>query len=1140
MQCPKNMEVNYMKNPLGIDKNPRFSWDSDKILTSEQAAYEIVVSENVEFCCNELWKSGKINSDKSCNIVYTGPKLKPMTRYYWQVTLWDKDENKASGEIQWFETGLMGNNKSVWSNAQWIGNPRTVTNTSALDSYCFTVNFQVNKGNKAGIVTAARNKDNYILFEIDMDNRLVKVYEYCDNAWLGSRQAGNAPTITLRGNESGYIISKESVAEDKEYSQNNFDLKVTGRDVLLKINGITVIEENELIPANPKNQPRRACLMSVGFKQENSCAIYDNIKVTNNKTGLIINEDDFSSNMGIFSSLGEVSDGKLIVSNRFEIVCPAPAVNVAHNFEISKQVKSARLYAASKGFYYAYINNKKVGQDFFNPGFTDYRLRIQYQTFDVTSMLKDGANAILATVGKGHYSGFCGYSGAMKYGFENSFIGKLVINYTDNTQDIIVTNENWKFTQKGPVTDSDYFNGEYYDARLEFADWSDGKLDTSSWINCGIKPWSDKVIPTNGTLDDNVKFILSAQEGPTAQIVKTLTPISVTENPKGHFVYDFGQNMVGTIRLKVKGKRGTSLKLRFGEMSYKNGEIYIMNIRSAANTDTYILKGDTNGETFIPSYTSHGFRYVEITGNGFELENSDMIISLEGLVLCNVSETTGGFECSNKLINQLQSNIEWGQRGNYLLVPTDCPQRNERMGWTGDAQVFAKTAAFNMNVSAFTKKWLIDVIDGQIMYNKDGAVPDTAPLGGDNRADGCAGWADAGVIVPWEMYQAYGDVSFLEDNYDMMAKWINYQSMDSRQNYGVRKVDGVEVPEKSDMASIPFIQVQQRRGDHLTFDESTPFILSATAYAAYVCKLMVKTATILGKIEDAEKYSKRFEKIKQAFNEAWVKEDGTLGYWGEMSKSNTDINGNVINQTYYSNEKGNPNHPSQTAYALAIDFDLIPEEKLAGAVKGFKQSIDDRNGKLSVGFLGISHLAPALTKVGLDNTAFALLEQEGNPSWLYSVINGATTIWERWNSYIAETGQFGDVSMNSFNHYSYGAIGEWMYGRILGINSSDKAGENGYKKLILTPTFGGSLTYAKGWHKSHYGIVKSEWKLDNNKFIYKCTVPVNSSAEIHLPLKNTQNISIDVSGNNAEYKGIKNNCAVYSVPSGSYKFEVTL
>jgi len=283
MQYPKNMEVNYMKNPLGIDKNPRFSWDSDKILNSKQAAYEIVVSDNAEFSCHEFWKSGKISSDKCCNIVYAGQKLKPMTRYYWQVTLWDKDENKAASEIQWFETGLMGNDKSVWSNAQWIGNPHTVTNTSALDSYSFYVNFQVNKGNKAGIVTAARNKDNYVLFEIDMDNRLVKVYEYCDNAWLGSHQEGNAPTISLRGNENGYIISKESVAEGREYAQNNFDLKVTGRDVLLKINGVTVIEENELIPANPKNQPRRACLMSIGFKQENSCAVYSNIKITNNK-----------------------------------------------------------------------------------------------------------------------------------------------------------------------------------------------------------------------------------------------------------------------------------------------------------------------------------------------------------------------------------------------------------------------------------------------------------------------------------------------------------------------------------------------------------------------------------------------------------------------------------------------------------------------------------------------------------------------------------------------------------------------------------------------------------------------------------------------------------------------------------------
>ncbi|MGN0149780.1 MAG: family 78 glycoside hydrolase catalytic domain, partial [Clostridia bacterium] len=723
------------------------------------------------------------------------------------------------------------------------------------------------------------------------------------------------------------------------------------------------------------------------------------------------------------------------------------------------------------------------------------------------------------------------------YGSKNAFIGKLVINYDDGTQDVIVTDDTWQFTDKGAVVCADYQQGESYDARLEF-DWND-TADTR-WIACGVQAWPSSVKPTNGSLSGE-KFELSAQSSPTAKVERTLTPVSVKEFPEGHFVYDFGQNMVGTVRIKLKGDAGTSIKLRYGEMCRADGTLYVANLRTAANTDTYTLKGDADGETFIPSFTSHGFRYVEITGNGYTLDSvADLIISIDGLVITNTIEETASFECSNDDINQLYGNIMWGQRGNSLLVYTDCPQRNERMGWTGDGQVFAKTAAYNMDVKSFMNKWLLDLRDGQLLYNKNGAVPDTAPLGGDNRSDGCAGWGDAAVIIPWEMYRAYGDISVLEDNYDMMKKWVEYQSRADRQNYGIRTVNGAEVPKQSDLATIPYIQVQQRRGDHLTYDESTPFILSATAYAARVSEILADTAEILGKADDAAKYRKRYENIKQAFNEAWVQEDGSIAYWGEMSKSNKDANGNVINQTYYSNADGSNATPSQTAYALAIDFGLIPQGKMARAAECFQKSIDEQDGKLSVGFLGISHLASALTKAGLTDTAFALLEQTENPSWLYSVKNGATTIWERWNSYIAETDTFGDVSMNSFNHYSYGAIGEWMFSDILGIN----ADEAGYKSIILKPTLGGNLTYAKGSYDSAYGEIKSEWSIDNQTLTYKCTVPANTTATLYLPANNAENIT--ESGNNIEnavgvtYKGTENGEAVFALESGSYEFVSTV
>ncbi|MBQ8301610.1 MAG: family 78 glycoside hydrolase catalytic domain, partial [Clostridia bacterium] len=604
-------------------------------------------------------------------------------------------------------------------------------------------------------------------------------------------------------------------------------------------------------------------------------------------------------------------------------------------------------------------------------------------------------------------------------------------------------------------------------------------------------------IPTNGTLD-NAEFVMTSQCGPTAKVIDTFDGKFSCEMPSGHFVYDMGQNMVGTVRVRLKGKRGQSVKIRYGEMAYKDGSVYIANLRSAANTDVYVLKGDGE-EGFVPSFVSHGFRYVEITGNGCEVSR-DMIVEVKGLVIANVKDVTGGFECSNSLVNKLQSNIQWGLKGNSLLVLTDCPQRNERMGWTGDGQVFARTGAYNMDMKAFTDKWLLDMADGQLMYNKNGAVPDTAPLGGDNRKDGCGGWGDASVIVPWEMYMAYGDVRVLEDNYEMMKKWVDYQNRDDRQHCGLRIVDGVEMPDKSDFSTEPFLQVQQCRGDHLTFDSSTPYIYSATAYAAHSADLLSCIAEILGKADDAEKYRARFENIKKAFNEAWVKDDGSIGYWGEASAMTPhcgeakSIDGSISRYTYYSDEENSQHHPSQTAYALAIAFDLIDEEKIAHTAKCFKDTIIRNNGKLTVGFLGISHLAVALSKAGFDDMAFTLLEQEENPSWLYRVKNGSTTIWERWDSYLAETDTFGDVAMNSFNHYSYGAIGEWMMSDILGI----KPLEAGYKRFILAPKWGGTLTYAKGFHVSPYGEIKSAWKKENGKIKYECTIPANTTAIAYL------------------------------------------
>lgn len=882
------------------------------------------------------------------------------------------------------------------ANAKWIGSPTEGVHTGAVWDYEINRVLPVYDG-KAELFFAARDLDNGLRLVVDIYQGRVFFYEHTDRAWEGPGKDGFHKEVYVLGEECGYIVPAEADIVDKEGVE--ICLHVVKRGVTLLVEGCPVVEGAEILPEQNPVRPRKNFRMMEGIRQQ----------------------------------AGEPFT--------LENACPAVMLMKEIIPAQGKELKKAILYAAARGFYECYINGEKVGKEYYAPGFTDYRLRIDYQEYDVTKMVMNAEVAVFtAIVGKGYYTGFVGYSGAHIYGRENSFLAKLVLTYTDDTVEEICTDRDTLYTDKCPVLYADYLDGEYYDARLEEA-----LSDPGNWGPCGVKETPGEVIPTNGSFPKDKKplFTLTKQSYSGAKCIQRLDPISVTEAPKGHFVYDFGQNMVGTVRITFKGNRGKSYKLRYGEMCYQNGEIYVQNLRTAANTDVYVCKGEEE-ETYEPSLVSHGFRYVEVTGNGYDLESAEDILALKGLVISNIGEKVGDFSCSDPLLNKLQSNIEWGQIDNYLLTLTDCPQRNERMGWTGDAQVFAATAVFNREARAFTEKWLQDLRDAQLMYNRGGGVPDTAPLGGDNRRLTSGGWGDASVIVPWELYLEYGDKKILEDNFDMMQAWVEYQR-------------GYE--------SEPGIQGEQPRGDHLAYDTSTPFLLCATAYAAYSADLFSRICDILGKVELAESYRLRFKEIKSAYQRKWIKEDGTLTV------------------------------PTQTGYALSIDFNLLEDDQMAGAAADFLRTIEERNGHLSVGFLGIAHLLPALTKIGRDDVAMSILMKKENPGWLYSVLNGATTIWERWNSYIAETDTFGDVNMNSFNHYAYGAVGDWMYQNLLGI----RKGAPGYEKLILAPKPLGGLTHAEGYHICPYGKIESAWKLEDGRFCYRVKVPQGVTANVILP-----------------------------------------
>ncbi len=750
-----------------------------------------------------------------------------------------------------------------------------------------------------------------------------------------------------------------------------------------------------------------------------------------------------------------------------------PSTYLRKEFSTSKKVKSARVYVSSLGLYQLFINGKKVGNDLFTPGWTSYNKRIQYQTYDVASMLQS-KNAIGASMGDGWFRGNIGWQNQRNYyGEKLALIAQLHIVYTDGSSETIGTDESWK-AATGPILTSDIYNGESYDANKEMPGWKTTGFDDSSWGKVAVLNYS--------------KDHLIAPQGPPVQAIQEIQPIKKITTPKGETVFDMGQNMVGWVRLKVNGKKGDTVTLKFAEVLDKDGNFYTDNLRAAKVTDTYILKGDGE-EIFEPSFTFHGFRFVEL----IDFPGTPELDDITGVVIHSAMEPTGTFECSEPLINQLQHNIQWGQKGNFLDVPTDCPQRDERMGWTGDAQVFSATASYIYNTAGFYTKWMKDVAADQL---PDGKVPHVIPdvL---KQNGGSTAWADVSLIVPWTTYLAYGDQRILEVQYPSMKAWVEY--MHTRA--------GEDNLWTGDAHFGDWLAFASNNSDYT--GATTEKDLIATAYYAYSSGLLAKIAKILAKNDDAAKYAKLSEDIKKAFVNEFVAPSGRL-----------------VSHT-------------QTAYLLAIAFDLLPADLvkkstvyLAEDVKKFKH--------LTTGFVGTPLLCQTLSDKGYDDLAFMLLNRKEYPGWLYPVTQGATTIWERWDGQKPD-GTFQSVGMNSFNHYAYGAIGEWLYTYVAGIKIDNE--NPGYKHFFLAPHPGGGLTNANATFESIHGEIKSAWKIDGGNMVYEVKVPANTTATVTLPTANLANVSVNNSAlKDDSSKGAKQdqNNVTLTLGSGAYSFSYAI
>lgn len=714
-----------------------------------------------------------------------------------------------------------------------------------------------------------------------------------------------------------------------------------------------------------------------------------------------------------------------------------PCPFLRRSFALPGPVRRAGLHWAALGVADVFLNGRKIGGDFLMPGWSDFRHRAQVMTADVTKMLRAGDNTLGAVLADGWYTGTLLWKNERNhYGTHPQLLARLDVELHDGRNLSVATGRDWEM-RDGPIRFSDIYHGESHDARRELGDWCVPGAPSKGWRRADVFP--------------AYRGALAPKINEPVRVTQTLRPRKITEPVRGTYVFDFGQNLAGICRLRIRGRRGQKITLKFGEMLEAGGTVYRENLRLARATDTYVCRGG-GIEEWTPRFTFHGFRHVEVTG----LDKKPSPDLLTALVLHTDMRPTGKFRCSNPLLNRLDGNIRWGLRGNFLDVPTDCPQRDERLGWTGDAQVFIGTAAFHYDVRNFFRKWLQDLRDGQ---RADGAYPDVAPdvLGKYGPQQfGNAAWADAGVVCPWQIYRHYGDKEILAENYDAMTRWMGYQQRTSQD----------------------LIRPRTSYGDWLAIDAVTapnapvPCDLVGTAYFAHTADLMAKIAGVLGRKADARKYRGLHGRIVGAFLRAYATPDGrVVGH-------------------------------CQTAYLLALAFDLLPARLRPKAFAHLVDLIEVRGCHLTTGFVGTPLLLPVLTRFGRTDLAYKILLQEDYPSWLYTVHNGATTMWERWNSYTKEHG-FGDVGMNSFNHYAYGAVGEWMYAVIGGIRPMAP----GYRRILFAPEPGGGLTSAEVSLETPRGRAACRWHRRGRMLRGEVTVPPGAAAELRVPGRRAQKLA---------------------------------
>ncbi|AVT31775.1 alfa-L-rhamnosidase [Plantactinospora sp. BC1] len=1026
-------------NPIGLDtERPRLGWTIDSTRRGVlQHSYQVrVASSPSRLDRPDVWDSGRVTSRNSTLVPYAGPAPKPRTRYAWQVRIWD-ETGRVSGwsEPAYWETGVGG--PDGWQ-GDWIG---LAPPTESWVDYTVQTTVRVER-DAAGIFLRASGAGNAYMWQFSTTDgsATLRPHVRVNGAWTVLKEVSLAAVVP----------------PEKLTAPHTLRIAAAGDTFTTWVDGVQV------------DVTRHAAHRSgsVGLRTSTQeSAVFADFSVTDGDRTLYA--APLTDGENPFGAGTPTADG-LRVSGDTETMLAALDANplLRRGFRVAGEVARARVYASGLGVYQLSLNGERVGDHELAPGWTDYAKRVQYQSYDVTGQLRPGDNAFGAMLGDGWYSGSIAWFGTDNYGPRPLLSAALVIDYADGRTETVRTDGSWRATP-GPFLLTDLIHGETYDARRLPAGWDRPGFDDSGWSAATVGG------------DGGATARLVAQVDPPVRVTQELKATALTQPTPGTWIFDLGQNMVGKVRLKVAGPAGTTVRIRHAEVLNPDGTAYTANLRTARATDLYRLRGG-GPEVYEPTFTFHGFRYVELTG----FPGTPDLGTVTGLVMHTDGERTSTFATSNPMVNQLHSNITWGQRGNFLSIPTDTPARDERLGWTGDINVFAETATFNMESLTFLTKWLADLRDAQ---SGNGAYPDVAP-----RAccgDGATGWADAGITVPHALWQRYGDTRVIEEHYDSMVRYAAWLESTSS---GHRRTNAG-----------PYL-------DWLNLDDPTPAGVIGTAYYAYSIRLLGEMAGAIGRTADAERYAALSARIAEAFTTAYVAADGTV--------------------------QGD----SQTGYVLAIGMDLLPDALRGRAADRLVANLERHDWHLATGFLGTPDLLPALADTGHLDVAYRLLLNDTYPSWGYEIGKGATTIWERWNS-IMPDGSFGDVSMNSFNHYAYGAVGDWMYRTVAGIQP-DPA-HPGYAHLTIAPRPGGDIRSAKASYRSIRGTVGTDWRLDDRgQLRLAVTVPGNTTATVRIPAASRH--AVTEGGRPAEraegvrFVRLDGGDAVFEVGSGRYAFAV--